>query len=358
MFTTACMRRRPAWAASDIAAGIWDADVALDGTGDRDAQLSVELSEHCLSPPPAAIMAQGGTPVPVSTGQTVTAGTELEISTGNPSSVFPTITDHRLLYGGTAAAFGRITLSAGSEKSLQTWSETATGRDGQAYTSSDLSLTVGAVPCEAAERLVNGTCEPCPTYEQCSSGSLETRTQCEPRDQPANARDFPNIRCLNPDENGWSFNGNSREFSSCGTSPPSGSDTLVERSRCINDVTVTDTVCVDNRRDIRPPENTPCVPCPYPDAQVRVNGICEACPSGQRQKSPAKTGITRGDHPKISEIILRRSPAGTSRGLERRFEHGQQFGQRRRFLVTGNDCHAADPARQVSDSARARAELG
>ena len=361
------------WTASDIAAGIWETQVSLDGTGDRDAQLSVELAEHCLSPPSAAIVAQGGNPAPVSTGQTVNAGAELEISTGNPSSVFPTITDHQLLHDGENAAFGRITPSAGSEDAIHTWSETATGRDGQAYTSSDLSLTVGAVPCEANERLADGACEPCPTYGQCVSGSLETKTWCEPGNPPAggrtverqacadgatvtrsvcvdasnpdpgdspcpcpanhrkvdgncepcpeyigcnprtaraeqmfhcaagnppaNARDFPNVRCLNPDENGWSYGGPNIgwiEFSNCGTSPPSGNDTLVERSRCINDVTVTDTVCVDNRRGIRPPQNTPCVPCPNPDVQVRVNGVCTDCPAGQRPVNGVCEGCPSG----------------------------------------------------------------
>ena len=52
--------------------------------------------------------------------------------------------------------------------------------------------------CQAGQRLVAGSCQTCPTYQVCdSSGNLESRTFCDPGNQPISARRTWNYVCVN-----------------------------------------------------------------------------------------------------------------------------------------------------------------
>ena len=141
------------WTPADIAGGSWTTTVSLDGSGSRDAPLVVELNESCLSSPQAAIVGTGGTLAPIASGQLFIGGSELEISSGNPSSIY-TLTSHQLSHDGAPEPFGRITPATGLSDTAHTWTETATGRDGLTYTSPDLDLTAQAIACESDPALV------------------------------------------------------------------------------------------------------------------------------------------------------------------------------------------------------------
>ena len=134
------------WTAADIAGGSWTTTVSLDSSGSRDVSLVVELSESCLSSPQAAIVGSGGTLAPIASGQLFIGGSELEISSGNPSSIYA-LTSHQLSHDGAVEPFGRITPATGATDTAHTWTETATGRDGLTYTSPDLDLTAQATAC-------------------------------------------------------------------------------------------------------------------------------------------------------------------------------------------------------------------
>ena len=141
------------WTPADIAGGSWTTTVSLDSSGSRDVSLAVELSESCLSSPQAAIVGSGGTLAPIASGQLFIGGSELEISSGNPSSIYA-LTSHQLNHDGAVEPFGRITPATGLSDTAHSWLETATGRDGLTYTSPDLDLTAQAIACESDPALV------------------------------------------------------------------------------------------------------------------------------------------------------------------------------------------------------------
>ena len=333
------------WTPADIAGGSWTTTVSLDSSGSRDVSLAVELSESCLSSPQAAIVGSGGTLAPIASGQLFIGGSELEISSGNPSSIYA-LTSHQLNHDGAVEPFGRITPATGLSDTAHSWLETATGRDGLTYTSPDLDLTAQAIACEsdpalvtwwmdnsddiylpdstdwvpgptvmtnacpgvspppepggdrsvsdarvgtgsvatgwptelqassaigqitelyywygggwdnsgsdwyfyakrnltcaAGERIVSGSCQTCPTYDECVGNSLQAQTYC-------------------------------------GDGAPPGDAYQASYQACVGGSTVTLNACVD-AGDLEPAD-APCSSCP--SGQRLVAGSCETCPTYQ-----------------------------------------------------------------------------
>ena len=173
-------------------------------------------------------------------------------------------------------------------------------------------------PCAENERAVQGAegewaCEPCPEYIGCNQyQQTESKLHCAVGDPPANSRKFEAVKCLapsaahqaaHPDGSSTDARGNARwhhsdkwlAFSSCGISEPTRSSFLFEWSRCVDDRTVTETVCVNTSiPNWLRPTNAPCATCPNPETQVRVNGVCTDCPAGERPVNGVCTGCPDG----------------------------------------------------------------
>ena len=411
------------WTPADIAGGSWTTTVSLDSSGSRDVSLVVELSESCLSSPQAAIVGSGGTLAPIASGQLFVGGSELEISSGNPSSIYA-LTSHQLNHDGAPEPFGRITPATGLSDTAHTWTETATGRDGLTYTSPDLDLTAQAIACEsdsalvtwwmdnsdninlpastdwvpgptirtnacpgvspppapsgnrsvsdarvgtgsvatgwptevralnatgqitelyfwyaggwdnsgsdwyfyakrnlsclAGERVVSGSCQTCPTYDDCSGGTLTTQTWCNAGNPPADDRrisyrscvggstvtlnacvnasdpdptDQPCVVVCGPGErDGGGFcepcptyrtcdaSGNLATQTHCAAGSPPGDAQIVNHQACQSGSTVTLQACVASGGN--PPANNPCsTTCS--SSERLVSGVCQPCPTYQ-----------------------------------------------------------------------------
>ena len=426
------------WSPADIASGSWTTTVSLDSSGIRDAPLVVELNESCLSSPQAAIVGTGGTLAPIASGQLFIGGSELEISSGNPSSIYA-LTSHQLNHDGAPEPFGRITPATGLSDTAHSWLETATGRDGLTYTSPDLDLTAQAIACVSdgthliwldppgdtvtlpnstawvtgptmrtdacagivtpenslnspansemrlgagsaatgwpvearakqpsgsvgdffywfggnwntlganwyfdterelvcgsGERIVGNSCQTCPTYDECTGGTLTTKTWCnagnppgddrrvshqscvsnvtvtewacvdagdpDPTDQPcvvtcaANERDVGGVCQPCPTYRICDGGGNLATQAHCGAGSPPGDATLASYQSCQSGATVALQACVDNGGIA--PSDAPCSICS--PGQRLVGGVCQTCPTYYACNHTADRNGARGSSP-------------------------------------------------------------
>ena len=168
--------------------------------------------------------------------------------------------------------------------------------------------------CAADERLVGGTCEPCPTYESCSGNNLVTLSWCNAGDPPADSREvsYQDCQggstvtlqaCLNPGQSAPADNpcssscpagerlvsgrcetcpsyevcfGNglaTRNWCNSG-GPPADARTNTYQA-CVGGSTVTEQECL-NPGD-SPTPDSPCTSCP--PGQELVSGSCVPCSS-------------------------------------------------------------------------------
>ena len=93
--------------------------------------------------------------------------------------------------------------------------------------------------CAAGERVVGGSCQTCPTYDDCSGGTLTTKTWCNYGNPPAD-------------------------------------DRRVSYRSCVSNVTVTEWACVDGSDP--DPTDQPCVVTCGP-GERDAGGFCEPCPT-------------------------------------------------------------------------------
>ena len=115
--------------------------------------------------------------------------------------------------------------------------------------------------CPSGQRLVAGTCQTCPDYQVCSSGSLATQQWCSAGNPPADAQ----IVSFQ-----WCDSGTTRSSSGC----YGPSDTLPSDAPCPPQPT-----CAPGERPVWDPlaYNWACQGCP--SGQRLVGGVCQTCPT-------------------------------------------------------------------------------
>ena len=157
------------------------------------------------------------------------------------------------------------------------------------------------VSCASNERLVNGRCESCPTYEVCSNGRTVDRNHCSagnpPADRPCATSCSSGERVVNgaceacPTYQVCS-NGRTQDRQHCSTgNPPTDRPCVTSCSsgeRLVNgscEACPTYQVCSNGRTVDRqhcgtgnPPTDRPCVTS-CSSGERLVNGACEACPT-------------------------------------------------------------------------------
>ena len=169
--------------------------------------------------------------------------------------------------------------------------------------------------CPSGERVVNGSCQTCPTYDDCSGGTLTTKTWCNYGNPPADDRrvsyrscvsnvtvtewacvdasdpdptDQPCVVVCGPGErDGGGFcepcptyrtcdaSGNLSTQTWCNAGSPPGDARVASYQSCQGGSTVTLQACVDNGGTV--PPDAPCVNCPA--GQRLVAGSCQPCPT-------------------------------------------------------------------------------
>ena len=114
-----------------------------------------------------------------------------------------------------------------------------------------------ATSCSSGERVVNGSCEACPTYQVCSSGRTQDRQHCSTGNPPT---DRP---CVTSCSSGERLVNGTCE--ACPTYQVCSNGRTVDRNHCSAG---------------NPPTDRPCVTS-CSSGERLVNGSCEACPTYQ-----------------------------------------------------------------------------
>ena len=169
---------------------------------------------------------------------------------------------------------------------------------------------------DPGERIVGNSCQTCPTYDECSGGTLTTKTWCNDGNPPADDRrvsyrscvsdatvtlnaclnagdsdpaDQPCVVVCGPGErDGGGFcepcptyrtcdaSGNLSTQTHCAAGSPPGSAQIVNHQACQSGSTVTLQACVAAGGS--PPANTPCSTTCQSGERL-VSGVCEPCPT-------------------------------------------------------------------------------